>query len=246
MHILVTRPVEDAEDLKSRLERLGHRVTLAPLVSIELNAIPLTAIEHATALIATSRNALRALAGSPALRLATTLPLFVVGPGTAATALEMGFQDVFEGAGTASDLVPTVIRKWREEGGLFVYLAGDVQAFDLKSALASAGVNIAQVTAYRSVAAETLPEGVISALRSRDIDAVILMSPRTAETWAHLTAALSPPPDLSGLTHLCISQSVADAVSKRLDAKRILTAANPNLEELLALIKRLAPHSKAE
>jgi hypothetical protein len=97
MHVLVTRPKGDGETLKAEIERLGCEVSLEPLIRIVPNEIPQSAIDGASTLIVTSRNALKALAPSPALAAAMALPLMTVGPGTAALALEMGFKDVFEG-----------------------------------------------------------------------------------------------------------------------------------------------------
>ena len=67
MHVLITRPEGDGEILKERIEQLGSRATLEPLINIVFETIPLSSVTGATALIATSRNALRALASSPAL-----------------------------------------------------------------------------------------------------------------------------------------------------------------------------------
>jgi len=246
MHVLITRPEADAEALKSRIEELGCRATLAPLVAIVPNAIPLSAIEGATALVTTSRNPLKALAGSPALGLAKSLPLYVVGPGTAAMAREIGFTDVIEGAGTAADLAATLSALGRRDGGgTFAYLRGDVLAFDLEAALKRAEVNVVSVAAYRSVAAETLAPNVAAALARREIDAVMLMSPRTAETWARLAGDLIASAGRP-IAHLCLSKAVAKALLSRFAANNVLIAAHPSLEEMLALVKRLAAHSGAE
>lgn len=64
MHVIVTRPAGDAEPLKSSIEALGWRVTLAPLIDIVPNDIPADALRDATSLIATSRNALTPALGS--------------------------------------------------------------------------------------------------------------------------------------------------------------------------------------
>jgi len=245
MHVLITRPEADAEALKSRIEELGSRATLAPLVAIVPNAIPLSAIEGATALVTTSRNALKALAGSPALGLAKSLPLYVVGPGTAAMAREIGFTDVIEGAGTAADLAAKLSAQGRSDGSTFAYLRGDVLAFDLEAALKRAEVNVVSVAAYRSVAAETLAPNVAAALARREIDAVMLMSPRTAETWARLAGDLIASAGRP-IAHLCLSEAVAKALLSRFAANNVLIAAHPSLEEMLALVKRLAAHSGAE
>jgi uroporphyrinogen-III synthase len=245
MHVLITRPKADAETLRSRIEELGCSTTLAPLVAIVPNAIPLSAIEGATALIATSRNALKALAGSPALGLAKSLPLYVVGPGTAATAREMGFTDVVEGAGTAADLATMLSAQDRSDGCTFAYLRGDVLAFDLEAALKRAEVNVVSVAAYRSVAEETLSPNVAAALARGEIDAVTLMSPRTAERWARLAGGIITSAGRP-IAHLCLSEAVAKSLLSRFGADNVLIAAHPKLEEMLALVKRLAAHSGAE
>ena len=129
MHVLITRPEGDGEPLKAQIEQLGCRATLAPLISIVSEAIPLSAIAGATALIVTSRNALKALAASPSLGAAMALPLYVVGPGTAALAREFGFKDVREGPGTGAELVPMLSADGRRTGGIYVHLAGDSFGF---------------------------------------------------------------------------------------------------------------------
>lgn len=245
MHVLITRPIEDSEPLKTRVEELGCRVTLAPLMRIVFNAIPIELIADATGLIATSRNALTALAASPALVLAAKLPLYVVGPGTAEVARRMGFKTILEGGGTAKDLLP-LIRSQAGAVNRLVYLRGDVIAFDLEAALDTKGIQVTPVVAYHSVAAKALPSNVIKALETGDIDAVTLLSPRTAQIWARLAAALPPSVQLGGMTYLCLSERVGEALGQIAKADKVRVASRPQLEEMLALIKRLAASSEAE
>jgi uroporphyrinogen-III synthase len=245
MHVLVTRPAHDAEPLKTRLEELGCRVTVAPLIEIVTTDIAADALRGATALIATSRNALAALATSPALATALELPLYVVGPGTAAAAHNIGFGRVIEGAGRAEDLVSVLASKG-EAGDLPIYLRGDVLAFDLEAKLMESGVQVVSVPAYRSVAAETLSPVVIKALQNRDLDIVTLMSPRAARIWTRLVGTLAPPVQLSGIVYLCLSERVGEALGPSAEAGKVLVPSHPNVEEMLALVKRLAAKSKAE
>jgi uroporphyrinogen-III synthase len=240
MHVLITRPRSDGESLKAKVEQLGCRATLEPLIDIVPNAIAPSDIQDAGALIATSRNALRSLANSPALTDALALPLLAVGPGTAALARELGFKDIAEGDGTGASLVPEIIRLSKTNAGPFIHLAGDVLAFDLAAALAPERVPIHALTVYRSIAAETFTPQVAEALRNRDIDVVALMSPRTAETWTRLAGSLSPPLDFSALTYACLSENVAKALSVRPPAQNIVIAERPNLHELFVVLKRLA------
>jgi len=241
MHVLITRPEAEGQALKAEVERLGVRATLAPLISVLPNTIPASAVANAEALIATSRNALKALAASPAaFEAARSLPLYVVGPGTAALARTLGFTDIIEGPGTALGLMPLLSARGRGAGRPLVHLTGDVLAFDLKAALAAEEINIVSIPAYASVAATELPPTVAAGLATRDIDAVILMSPRTARTWASLVAALVPAPDLSDLIHICLSETVEEGLAALGNAKMTLVARKPNQEEVLALLKCLA------
>jgi uroporphyrinogen-III synthase len=243
MHVLITRPERDAADLKSRIEALGCEVTVAPLLEIAFNEVPSDALIDAAGLIATSRNGLTALAASPAMALAKSLPVFAVGPATALLARELGFATVIAGAGTAADLVP-VLEKHADAGARpFVHLGGDHQAFDLAGALRSRGISLGRVEAYRSVAVKTFSAAVTGLLARRALDAVILMSPRTARVWTDLVRALPDKPDLTKVTHVCLSPAVAAAL-KPLGAVRTEISAAPNGNEIVALVYRLARPAK--
>ena len=108
MHVLLTRPERDAAALRARIAALGCRVSLAPLLDIQLRPIAADALAGMTAIVATSRNGLKALAHSDALQTARALPLFAVGPATAQLAQDLGFKTVIPGAGTGADLVPVI------------------------------------------------------------------------------------------------------------------------------------------
>ncbi len=128
-----------------------------------------------------------------------------------------------------------------------IYLRGDVVASDLKQMLAGTDINVTPRHGLPvGLQPKPLPRDVIKVLQSGGIDAVTLMSPRTAETWAGLVAALSPPVQLSRITYLCLSERVAEALGSLKKTGKVLVASHPNLEEMLALVKRLAANSKAE
>ena len=104
MRLLVTRPEEDAVAFKAHLVALGHQVTIEPLLTISTADADPIELEGAPAIIATSRNGLRALAGSEQLDAAKLLPLFAVGPGTAAVARSLGFTAIVEGPSRSYDV----------------------------------------------------------------------------------------------------------------------------------------------
>jgi uroporphyrinogen-III synthase len=239
MHVLITRPERDCGELKSRLVAFGCEVTAAPLIAIEFNAIAASELDGAIGLIATSRNGLRALAQSPGLKAAQSLPLFAVGPATAALADELGFINVIMGAGTAADLVPIIKDHAGTRQGCFAHLAGDNLAFDLGAALNARGLIYQRIKAYRSVAAKAPDKRIVALLASRSLDAVILMSPRTASVWASLVRALPEPPDLTKVVHICLSDAAAKALQP-LEPVTIEVSGAPNSGEIVALVYRLA------
>ena len=115
MRLLVTRPEPDASREAEALAARGHVPVLAPLLSIAfMGAVPLQ-LEGAKALIATSRNALRALASHPERDAALGLPLIAVGEGTAREAQEFGFADVTIGPGTGAELAALIRDEFKPE-----------------------------------------------------------------------------------------------------------------------------------
>ena len=250
MHILVTRPAADADTLRQPLEAMGHRVSLAPMIEISFADAEPIDLTNCAALIATSRNGLKALEHRRA-SLPTEiwqLRLFAVGPGTAALARSLGFQHVIEGPGSAAELVPVITNSVRPAAGTLVHLSGDHAAFDLKAALASLGYSLRQPIAYRSMAATSLPPEVEIDFAHGRIDAVILMSPKSAQTFVSLVTARGLSDVALRACYICLS----DAVARQLGAQRlgggqlgswqplwVEVASKPNIDEILFQLSRL-------
>jgi uroporphyrinogen-III synthase len=239
MRLLITRPEPDARELKDALTAQGHDVSVEPLLCIELLPITPDALQNVQALFVTSRNGVRALAASAASAAARDLPIFCVGEGTAEAARESGFQRVSTGAGTASDLVPLVSAKADRATGALLHIAGENLAFDLAAALAAQGFNARTLTAYRALAAAALSTSTAQALREGRIDAVVLMSPRTAAIFAQLVADAGLSESAKKQRYICLSERVADALGD-LAPGPCEIAASPNSQGMLAAIARVA------
>ena len=238
MHVLVTRAEPDASELKAQLEALGHTVTVEPLLQIEFMPLKAGAFKSAQALIATSRNGLRALAASPVRPHELKLPIFVVGPGTAELARTLGFARIIEGAGTAGDLVPQVAGQIEPARGTVVYLAGETFAFDLEAALENQRIAVRKVTVYRAKPSQTLTARTAQLIASGPLDAVILMSPRTAAVFTQLVSAARLKDSAHRLAYLCLSKAVAQGL-QGLGPVRAEVAAKPNTDEILRLVERV-------
>lgn len=239
MRLLVTRPEPDALKLGAVLEEMGHEATIEPLLSVSFEDGEPIELDGAQALIATSRNALRALKASSMLARARALPLFAVGKATAAEARALGFEMVVTGAGTAAELVAHLVSALDPAAGLLVHLAGDKLATDLRGELEAQGFRVVQPVVYRMLPATALSAETIEQLAMGEIDGVILMSPRTAAVYVALVRKHGLAATIRPLPHFCLSAAVA----RRLEALgtiRIEIADSPRLEEMLALIEEAA------
>lgn len=233
MRLLVTRPLQDARRQADRLAALGHEPVLAPLLTIEPVPAVTLPLAGAQALIATSRNALRALAAHPARDRALALPLIAVGEATASEAARLGFTSVIVGAGTAESLVPLIAERFAPGAGPLVHLAGATLAFDLKGALETRGFHLRQPVLYRAQAADALPPEVLAELKAGRLDGVVLMSPRTAAIFAALIRKHGIT-EAARLRCYCLSPSVAEAAASL--GAPLLVAARPREEDVLALL----------
>ncbi|MGB3720194.1 MAG: uroporphyrinogen-III synthase [Hyphomicrobiaceae bacterium] len=242
MRLLVTRPEPDATALRAQLIAQGHEVLVEPLITIRFdNADPIE-LDGVQALIATSRNGLRALASSPAIEQARSLPLFAVGPGTAATAKALGFQNVIKGPGTGRELVSFIISHADVNGGPLLHLAGDVLAYDFSSELTRLGYHVLRPIVYETEPATRLSGSIATRIANGYIEGVILLSPRTAAVFAKLIKEHGLVEPARQLTYFCISEATA-AQLKEIAPLKVEIAAAPNLQEVLALTARATPQS---
>jgi uroporphyrinogen-III synthase len=242
MRLLITRPEPDALKLSGVLEDAGHESVVEPLLSVSFEGCEPIDLDGAQAVIATSRNALRALKSSPALPEARYLPLFAVGKGTAAEARTLGIETVVTGAGTAAELVAHIVSVLDPAAGVLVHLAGNALAYDLTGELETHGFRVHQPVVYRMIAATAFGEETVEALAMHEIDGVLLMSPRTAAIYARLVVKHGLTSVVRALPHFCLSAAVARQLQP-LGEVRTEIAEAPRLEEVLALIDIAAAQS---
>jgi uroporphyrinogen-III synthase len=235
MRVLVTRPEPEALRLKAALERRDIEVTVEPLLHVSFEDADPIDLMDVQALIATSRNGLRALKLAGHLDAARSLPVFTVGSGTAAEARALGFQVVVAGAGGASALVPQIASALDPTAGLVLHLAGDRLAGDLRGELEQQGFRVLQPVVYHTVPATAFGEDTVEQLALGEIEGVLLMSPRTAVVYMDLVRKHGLSTAVRELIYYCLSQAVADRLAS-LDASHIRVPDRPSLEEVLALV----------
>jgi uroporphyrinogen-III synthase len=243
MRLLVTRPEPDATILRAHLIGAGHEVLVEPLLHVDFHPLDPTDVAEAQALIATSRNAVRAVGRDSALALAADLPIYVVGPGTAAAAKALGMSTVIEGPRDARALTSLIAIQADINAGPLLHLAGAVRSYDLGGELRRLGFHVLEPIVYSALPAERLSEPMAGRFRRGEIDGVLLFSRETARTYARLILQAGLALEAAAAMHFCLSTNVANGLIM-LSPPRVATATAPNLKEMLALVARAGPQSR--
>ncbi len=245
MRLLLTRPEPDASAMVPALQALGCDVVLEPLLTVSFNATDALSLNGVQALIATSRNGLRALlpehrrdiTADPVLDMARQLPLFVVGKGTFALAQELGFGNLIQGDGRADALPTLIARSLRPQDGTILHLAGANLAAELKTPLGESGFILTSPVVYQAKRSSGFSRFTTELFHSGTIDSVLLMSPRTAATYADLVNKAQLVDSALEMTHFCLSEQIATHLSQLGSIYKVVSL-KPNTQEMLALIAK--------
>ena len=228
MKVLVTRPIEDGEDTARQLALRGHQALVAPLLKTLFLDGPEVSLQDVQAILATSANGVRALVRRSARR---DVPLFAVGPQTAAEAQRLGFASVKSADGDAGALALAAKNWAAPDKGALLHVAGEGNDGKLVQMLA--GFSVRREILYAVTAVEKMPEAAVLALRQNRIDAALFFSPRSASVFRDCAGQENLPID--SVIAVCISQAAAAALAP-LAFRQLLVAAKPNAASLLEVL----------
>lgn len=233
MRILLTRPEADAARTAAALRQRGHEPIMAPLLAIEITADADLGAGPWAAILVTSANAVRAIAGHKRREELRRIPVFAVGAHSGEDMRAAGFAEVSSADGNVADLARLVAARM-PPGSQLLYLAGEERSGDLAGVLRAEGFAVQTALVYRAVAADHLPRHAVAALAA-GVDAVLHFSRRSAEAYVNaarnaglLAAALQRP------VQICLSARVAEPL-RSAGAATIRIAARPDEAALLAL-----------
>ena len=230
MRVMITRPREDARPLAEALAARGVETLLEPLLEIVPVADAGIDLAGVQAVLLTSANGARALAAATGARDVTVL---AVGAATAAAAA--GFARVEAAGGDVAALADLAASVCDPAAGALVHVAGSHVAGDLAGRLTERGFTLRRETLYTAKRAEALSDAAAAALRQGALDAVLLFSPRTADSFVTLAARAGVTADLARVRALCLSAAVAEAAGT-VAWRALDVAARPDQEALLALV----------
>lgn len=236
MRLIVTRPEPDATLTARVLIRLGHEAILSPMLDIVSDPRAALPREEPQAVLVTSGNAVRALAGHRERERLNASPLLAVGDATALQAKRAGFADVRSAGGALDDLVRLVETTLAPGGGPLLYAAGETRSGDLAGRLAALGFMVETVVTYRAEPRARLAGVAETALGARAADGVLLYSRRSAAAFALALRAAGLAPLDAGVICYCLSEAVAEPVAA-VAGGPVLIAARPDQIGLFALIE---------
>ena len=229
MHLIVTRPREEAEELARQLQSRGHRVLIEPMLTIQAKADANLDLDAAAALLLTSANGARALARHTARR---DLAILAVGDATAMAARQAGFTDVAAGQGDVAALAALARRRFGPRDGVLVHVAGSAVAGDL----GADGYKVRRAVLYDAATAERLSAASRAALAAGQIDGVLFFSARSAATFVKLLLRDGLGEACRGVELYGLSAAVAEAAAE-VPWRRRNIAAMPRQDDLLALLR---------
>lgn len=230
VRLLLTRPAGDAARTAAALRARGHEPIVLPLLDIEVVSNADLGAGPWSAVLVTSANAVRAIAGHKRHGELRGIAVFTVGERTAQAMRDAGFADVTSAHGNVTDLASLVATRLKPPARL-LYLAGEERSGDLAGTLRTQNFMVDTALVYRVVAHETQE----AAAAMTAIDGVLHFSRRSAEAYIEaarqagvLEVALSNP------IHFCLSARVAEPL-KLAVAAQLRIAARPDEAALLDL-----------
>lgn len=227
--LFLTRPEVDSARFARAARDAGWRgdVLIAPLLHISLTPPPAARLDSARTLIATSQNAIAALAAASPRR---DWPIWCVGPRTAEAARAAGFDIVHEGGGDAQALRAALLQAALAEPVL--HLRGTHAAMDVAAELRAAGVATESCRVYQQIAQPLSDAGQARLKQGGDL-VIPVFSPRSAQlVVAALREAAAPE---ARLHVLAISKSALSA-AQGVDWASARVAERPDATAMLAAL----------
>jgi uroporphyrinogen-III synthase len=232
MRVLVTRPLQDAQETAHLLEEIGHSAIIAPLLEMRFfDGTPLS-LDGVQAILATSANGVRAIARRTDER---AIPVFAVGTQTAETAKSAGFTNVKNADGDAEVLAKATMQWASPKEGFLLHASGKDTEGKLEADLARAGFSVRRETLYEATAMEQLPTEAVEALEASSLDAVLFFSPRSAKIFCDCVSRAGLGETARRLIACCISARAAQALTMSFQAVRI--AEHPDQAALLRCLE---------
>ena len=180
MHILLTRPLEDSNEMILRFQKLGNIVSHLPLISVEPKNFEKIIFDHFKGIIFTSANAIKFL---DTKNINKKIDCFCVGSATEKRARNNGFQNVFSAEGNVNNLKELILQNFNSSDGKLLYISGEVISYNLDEQLIKSGYNVKRIINYTVKPIEKFDETFINKLKLNMPEIVFVYSQNSAVSF---------------------------------------------------------------
>ena len=228
MHILLTRPLEDSQELILRFKSLGHQVSHLPVINVEKKDYENINFSEFKGIIFTSSNAIKNLNVS---KINKNIFCFCVGEATEKIVKEKGFQNIFTASGNVANLKEIILQNFDQKIGNLVYVSGEIISYDLDLELKKEGYTIKRIITYKVNSNQILSDEFIKDLKSSIPEIVFIYSENSARSYLNLLKKYNLLDIWMETNLMCLGEK-ASSVLNEIKWKKIFLF-NPGEEEYL-------------
>ena len=228
MHILLTRPLEDSQELILRFKSLGHQVSHLPVINVEKKDYENINLNEFKGIIFTSANAIKNLDVS---KINKNIFCFCVGEATEKIVKEKGFQNIFTASGNVANLKEIILQNFDQKNGNLVYVSGEIISYDLDLELKKEGYTIKRIITYKVNSNQILSDEFIKELKSSIPEIVFIYSENSARSYLNLLKKYNLLDIWMETNLMCLGEK-ASSVLNEIKWKKIFLF-NPGEEEYL-------------
>ena len=228
MHILLTRPLEDSQEIILKFKLLGHEVSHMPLIKIEKLEYKELIFSEFKGVIFTSVNAIRCL---NLKNIDKKIICFCVGNATEKKAKTSGFQNIICAEGNVNNLKELILQNFNSSDGKLLYVSGEIISYDLDKKLMLEGYNIQRIINYRANQIEKIDNIFIEKLKLKIPEIVYIYSQNSAISMLNIIKNYGLDDYWMNTNLMCIGEK-ASSILNEIKWKKIFLF-NPGEEEFL-------------
>ena len=208
MNIILTRPLNDTENLMQELFNLGHKIIHIPTLKIKSANLEKIDIENFNALVFTSSNAVKNLSIKGEKK---NIKCFCVGSVTEKIARLNGFTKTISASGNVNALKNLILNtKELKKNDKLAYICGDQITLELDKELGREGFRVKKFINYFSEKITSLNDANIDLIKKYPPNVIFVYSLRSAESFNSIVANYSLAPMMTQSIVMCISKKIVD------------------------------------
>jgi uroporphyrinogen-III synthase len=211
-NVLVTRTINQAQELVQTLENQGITTFVEPLFSVEKIEVKTQFTQEISAIIITSSNA---ASGIISLNLPKTIKIFAVGKKTAQKLSELGFSNIiFPQENSAAALLKLITENHKDKTGLILYLHGSIITLDFEKELKDSGFNVKKLLTYKTHEIANFSPQLLKFLQQNNFDHILFFSQNGVKIFFNLAKKHNMLEYFTRTRLVCLSQRILTETQK--------------------------------